>query len=104
MSLLAASFTKSAVAGVIPSIEFTPVFSPTDTDCARAGVARKKHALLAVVVLIGSSSLGIWGENRPERLWFQHERVRGRHAVHRPNDATAWMPPVRACHDPPGAV
>jgi hypothetical protein len=71
-------------------MEFTPVFSPTETDCARAGAARKKHATIAVVVLIGSSSLASAGENRSKRLRFQHERVRlFAHAVHRPNDATA---------------
>src|SRR3954451_10189156 len=42
MSLIAASLTKSAVAGLMPRAEFTPVFSPT--DWASAGVARRTSA------------------------------------------------------------
>ena len=42
MSLIAASFTKSAVVGATPKTEFTPVFSPT--DCASAGVASRTSA------------------------------------------------------------
>jgi hypothetical protein len=44
MSLIAASFTKSAVVGATPKTEFTPVFSPT--DCASAGVAKRRSAKL----------------------------------------------------------
>src|SRR3954467_4041107 len=44
MSLIAASFTKSAVVGATPRTEFTPVFSPT--DCASAGVAKRIRAKL----------------------------------------------------------
>src|SRR3954470_6165639 len=42
MSLIAASLMKSAVVGLTPSAEFTPVFSPT--DWASAGVASKTSA------------------------------------------------------------
>jgi hypothetical protein len=42
MSLIAASLTKSAVVGLMPSVEFTPVFSPT--DCPNADVEIMKTA------------------------------------------------------------
>src|ERR1041384_5819036 len=42
MSLMAACFTKSSVFGVMPSVEFMPVFSPM--DCAMAGVPRSMRA------------------------------------------------------------
>src|ERR1700734_2066631 len=42
MSLVAASFTKSAVVGATPRAEFTPVFSPI--DWANAGVDSRTSA------------------------------------------------------------
>src|SRR3954471_901143 len=42
MSLTAACFTKSSVAGLMPSVELTPVFSPM--DWAIAGAARRTSA------------------------------------------------------------
>src|SRR6476661_5140053 len=40
MSLIATSLTKSVVVGLMPSVELTPVFSPT--DWARAGPATRR--------------------------------------------------------------
>jgi hypothetical protein len=42
MSLVAASFTKSSVVGLMPSAELTPVFSPM--DWAKTGGAAKREA------------------------------------------------------------
>src|SRR6266480_321063 len=53
MSLMAASFTKSSVVGVMPRVEFTPVFSPT--DWAIAGVARRASARPEARIFIAGS-------------------------------------------------
>src|SRR5438093_12459173 len=50
MSESATSLTKSAVEGLTPSMELTPVFSPT--DWANAGAATKMHAVAIIVRLM----------------------------------------------------
>jgi hypothetical protein len=55
MSLVAASFTKSVVVGLMPSVEFTPVFSPT--DCAKADVEIRNAAAVIVSVFFMSRAL-----------------------------------------------
>src|SRR3954469_24554338 len=57
MSLIAASFTKSAVVGATPKTEFTPVFSPI--DCASAGVASRTSAKLEARYLM-VEPLPVW--------------------------------------------
>src|SRR3954470_15654958 len=54
MSLVAACFTKSSVAGLIPSVEFIPVFSPM--DWAMAGVVRRTSARHGARCFIFASS------------------------------------------------
>src|SRR2546429_4715396 len=50
MSLNATSLTKSAVVGLMPSAEFTPVVSPA--DCAKADVEIRSAAAAIVRVVI----------------------------------------------------
>src|SRR4051794_9564248 len=57
MSEIATSLTKSAVAGLIPSAELTPVFSPA--DWASAGPASRMHpSAMMVRFMAGPSARG----------------------------------------------
>jgi hypothetical protein len=55
MSLIAASLTKSAVVGLIPSVEFTPVFSATVS--AKADVEINSVATVIVNVVFFMSRI-----------------------------------------------
>src|SRR5439155_1765081 len=58
MSLNATSLTKSAVVGLMPSAEFTPVVSPA--DCAKADVEiRSAAAAIVRVVIVMSGVLSL---------------------------------------------
>ncbi len=55
MSLLAASSTKSAMVGLMPSVGLTPAFSPT--DCANADVETSSAAATIVGGILSKSRL-----------------------------------------------
>jgi hypothetical protein len=63
MSLIAASFTKSTVVGLIPRVEFTPVFSPTDWAKADVEISSAAAAMVRVVLFM-SDVLVLFGPAR----------------------------------------
>src|SRR5215204_4996028 len=71
MSLMAACFTKSSVAGLMPRVEFIPVFSPT--DWAIAGVASRTSARHGARYFILASFLSVAGRLR--QLLYQSATV-----------------------------
>jgi len=77
MSLVAASFTKSAVVGLMPSVEFTPVFSLT--DCASADVEISNAAAVIVSAVLFMSRVLMFLLGRANKSRNYHEATRTGH-------------------------